>query len=107
MGLPLSPSRTAPGLCLAERPFSPPGLASNLPGCSVDLEVTPHCPLFHSSCHIRRLLSPPSRERHWAIPGRERWFMAEAVLVFLQLYFILTAVAAVAAGRERGTTSGS
>ena len=33
--------------------------------------------------------------------------MAKALLVFLQLYFILTAVAAVAAGRERGKTSGS
>ena len=33
--------------------------------------------------------------------------MAAALLVFLWLYFILTAAAAVAAGRERGTASGS
>lgn len=73
----------------------------------MDLERTPHPPVFHSSCHSQRLLSPSSCETHRAIPGRERWFMAVALLVFLRLYFILTAVAAVAAGGEQGTASGS
>lgn len=61
--------RTTPGLSLAELLFPLP--PSNLPGFSVDLEGTLPPPLFHSSCHILRLSSPASCERHQEIPGRE------------------------------------